>query len=126
MSMQELNRKHNSKNPHQGPYSKVLCVCSAGLLRSPTAALVLSQEPFNFNTRAAGLTPDFALVRVDDVLLHWADLVVCMELEQFETLQGKHPAIVCLEIEDSFAYRDENLIALIKSKFIEKTGFEKV
>ena len=47
--MSKMNRLANTQNKYQGKYKKVLCVCSAGLLRSPTAALVLSQEPFNFN-----------------------------------------------------------------------------
>ncbi len=44
-----------SQNPYQGKYKRVLCVCSAGVLRSATTAVVLSKEPFNFNTRSAGL-----------------------------------------------------------------------
>ena len=51
-----MNRIANSTNPFQKDYKRVLCVCSAGLLRSPTAAYVLSQAPYNYNTRAAGLT----------------------------------------------------------------------
>lgn len=76
-----MNRIANSTNQFQGSYKRVLCVCSAGLLRSPTTALVLSQPPYNYNTRAAGLTKEFALVPVDPVLLHWADEVVCMNSE---------------------------------------------
>ena len=48
-------------NPYQGDYHKVLCVCSAGCLRSPTAAVVLAQEPFNFNTRSAGVYDGMAI-----------------------------------------------------------------
>jgi len=32
---------------------------------------VLSQEPYNYNTRAAGIVDDYALVPVDEVLLNW-------------------------------------------------------
>ncbi len=35
------NRWGNIDNPYQGSAKKVLCVCSAGMLRSPTAANVL-------------------------------------------------------------------------------------
>ncbi len=93
------NRKRNSGNPYQGEFKRVLCVCSAGLLRSPTAAMVLSQDPFNFNTRAAGIVPNYALIPVDEVLLEWADEIVCMELEHkimLEMLTKKK--IICLEI----------------------------
>lgn len=81
-----MNRLANSSNIYQGKFKRVLCVCSAGLLRSPTAAFVLSQEPYNYNTRAAGLIKEFALVPVDEVLIRWADEIVCMSNEQAEQL----------------------------------------
>ena len=67
--MSTMNRMSTVHNRYQGDYKRVLCVCSAGLLRSPTAALVLAQDPYNYNTRAVGVTQDFALVPVDRVLL---------------------------------------------------------
>lgn len=116
-----MNRLANCKNEYQGRYKRVLCVCSAGLLRSPTTAVVLSQEPYNFNTRAAGLVPEFALVPVDKVLLSWADEIVCMTEEQGEALAElvKHREInvIVLGIEDSFAYRDPELVTLVKEKY---------
>lgn len=111
-------RIQNSSNPFQGSFKKVLCVCSAGLLRSPTAALVLSQEPFNFNTRCAGLVEYYALVLVDEVLLRWADEVVCMTIEQeLELREMTDKPIVCLKIPDSFAYRDPDLIIMIRERY---------
>ncbi len=62
-----FNRLHNMRNPHQGSNKKVLCVCSAGLLRSPTLAWILSNEPFNFNTRAVGTSSEYALIVLDEV-----------------------------------------------------------
>jgi predicted protein tyrosine phosphatase len=120
-----MNRLANAGNIYQGKYKRVLCVCSAGLLRSPTAAFVLSQEPYNYNTRAAGLTKEFALVAVDEVLLHWADEIVCMSDEQAEQLaditeEGKR--IVSLNIEDNYRYRDPELIALIRLKYDSPLG----
>lgn len=114
-----MNRLGNAKNYNQGDFKKVLCVCSAGLLRSPTTAVVLSQEPYNFNTRAAGLVPEFALVPVDKVLLYWADEIVCMTEYQAKTLRGLAPnkPVICLNIEDSYRYRDPELIQLIKEKY---------
>lgn len=115
-----MNRLGNCDNPWQGSYKRVLCVCSAGLLRSPTAAWVLSQEPYNFNTRAAGLTKEFALIPVDKVLLAWATEVVCMNSEQAEKLRemaGDDKPIVNLSIPDTFGYRNPDLIELIKSRY---------
>jgi predicted protein tyrosine phosphatase len=116
-----MNRLANSTNPYQGEYKKVLCVCSAGILRSPTAAMVLSQEPYNFNTRAAGLTAEFALVPVDEVLLQWADLIVCMddrqEAQLREMLGEEERPIVNLGIPDVYGYRDPVLIDLIRERY---------
>lgn len=116
--MSEMNRMYNCKNPYQGKYKRVLCVCSAGLLRSPTTALVLANEPFNYNTRAAGLDTDHALIAVDDVLLEWADEIVCMTKSQEGELKLKtDKLVVCLNIPDSFAYRDSRLVTLIKNNY---------
>lgn len=116
-----MNRLGNAQNPHQGKAKRVLCVCSAGLLRSPTAAVVLSQEPFNFNTRAAGIDEEYALIPVDDVLVAWADQIVCMErgheeelLERFPGAKGK---VVVLGIMDNYAYRDPQLVRLITQQY---------
>lgn len=118
-----MNRLANSGNIYQGKYKRVLCVCSAGLLRSPTAAFVLSQPPYNFNTRAAGLTKEFALIPVDRVLLHWADEIVCMDNGQAEQLRDmleSEKPIVVLNIEDSYRYRDPELIEAIKTAYDAK------
>ena len=125
MSRFLMNRLGNAGNFNQGEYKKVLCVCSAGLLRSPTTAMVLSQDPYNYNTRAAGLVESYALIPVDQVLLYWADEIVCMTEEQKEELEAKlktfnyKKPIVCLNIEDSFAYRSPQLIKQIKKNYAE-------
>lgn len=118
VNMSLFNRIANSNNRFQGDYKRVLCVCSAGLLRSPTTAVVLSQEPYNYNTRAAGLVPDFALVPVDEVLLEWAQEIVCMTKEQERELKFKtKKPIVCLDIPDNFAYRDPELMKMIAERY---------
>lgn len=116
-----MNRLGNCGNYNQGGTKKVLCVCSAGLLRSPTAAVVLSQPPFNYNTRAAGLEKQFALIPVDQVLLEWADEIVCMDEDQLARLRAlvgdNVKPIINLNIMDSFRYRDEGLMWMIRSKY---------
>ena len=119
-----MNRLANCTNRYQGEYKRVLCVCSAGLLRSPTAAFVLSQEPYNFNTRAAGLNPEFALVPVDRVLLEWADEIVVMSAQQAEQIRAMledEKQIVVLGIPDNFRYRDPELIRLIRESYDNHT-----
>lgn len=103
----------------QGTYKKVLCLCTANSLRSPTAAIVLAQEPFNFNTRSAGTVPFYALIPVDDVLVAWADEIVCMEAKHAEGLpQGKK--VVVLDIPNDFKYRQPELMGLIKTRYMER------
>lgn len=120
-----MNRMANCRNPYQGEHKKVLCVCSAGLLRSPTTAMVLSKEPFNFNTRAVGLNEDYALIPIDDVLVRWADVIVCMEEKQAEAIKEMYPetdtfppspSVICLDIPDNFPYRDPKLVELITER----------
>lgn len=121
-----MNRIHNATNPNQGKFKRVLCVCSAGVLRSPTAAEILSQPPFNFNTRAAGIDSDFALIPVDGALLEWADEVVCMTSYQYEALrqQGYSKPIITLDIEDNYEFRDPELVKLITERYTEITKAE--
>ena len=128
-----MNRIGNCANIYQRMefFKPVLCVCSAGLLRSPTAAVVLSQPPFNFNTRCAGVTTEFALVPVDEALLVWAEEIVCMELKHEQQLKEimaksnfKEKPIIRLDIPDEYPYRNPDLMELIKNRYIEKTGFK--
>lgn len=122
--MSLMNRLATADNRHQGEYKRVLCVCSAGILRSPTAAVVLSQAPFNFNTRAAGVDEDFALFPVDQVSLHWADEIVCMTRShkyKLEELMKKYDvddvSLYCLDIPDTFEYRNPELMKLIAERY---------
>ena len=116
------NRKWNCHNEYQGKYKRVLCVCSAGLLRSPTTALVLAKSPFNFNTRSCGLDTGHALIPIDSILLEWADEVVCMTTEQYARLKEMtNKQIVCLNIGDLYEYQDPKLISLIRERYTANT-----
>lgn len=114
------NRIWNIKNPYQGDAKKVLCVCSAGLLRSPTAANVLHQTA-GFNTRAAGVSLDHALIPVDEVLLAWADEIVVMQREHAEALNALFGVdikdVTILDIPDNFSWEDPQLKVLIKEAY---------
>lgn len=120
--MNNRNRLGNAGNRFQGSTKKVLCVCSAGLLRSPTAAVVLSAPPFNYNTRAVGVDKEFALIPVDEVLLEWADEVVCMERSHATELidLGYSKPMIILDIKDDFEYRNPKLMREIRSKYQEQ------
>lgn len=115
------NRKWNSQNPHQGNQEKVLCVCSAGLLRSPTVANVMAATG-KFNTRAVGLEVDFALIPVDNVLLSWADSIVCMDFSQCERVDemlGNNqllPNIYNFSIPDDFEFMQPELVEIVENR----------
>jgi len=117
--MMASNRVHNLSNPHQGDYKKVLCVCSAGLLRSPTTAEVLSRV-FDYNTRAVGLDVDYALIPIDQYQVDWADEIVCMGLSQKVRIDAsfvpKNP-VVNLEIPDIYGFRDPDLIQMVEANY---------
>ena len=126
--MSTKNRIGNAGNRFQGQYKRVLCVCSAGLLRSPTAAWVLSQDPFNFNTRAVGISQEYALIPIESVHIHWADEIVTLESSHTQIVQklikdigffDSAPKIIQLDIPDDYAYRDPTLIELIKNRYNE-------
>ena len=113
-------------NEYQGDYKRVLTVCSANMLRSPTIAHVLSAEPYNFNTRSAG-TAGFALIPVTTDLLMWADEIVCADTEhaldvrqQLMEFQLDKP-VINLNISDIYEYRNPELIKLIKERYAERT-----
>lgn len=113
-------------NQFQGDYKRVLTVCSAGILRSATAAHVLCQRPFNFNTRNVGTAP-YALIPLTDDLIMWADEVVCMENEHKNAVYNKmmsmdlYKPITVLDIEDIYEYRNPKLVKLIKQRYRERT-----
>ena len=116
-----MNRMGNAKNEYQGKTKKVLCLCSAGLLRSPSLALMLSQEPYNYNTRAAGVSDEYALIPVDDVLIHWADTIICVEPHIEYLLRSKfnvdNKDVMSLDIPDMYGYRDPKLMKIIKEQY---------
>lgn len=117
-------------NEYQGSYKKVLCVCSAGILRSPTIAHILSAEPYNFNTRIAGCA-SYALTPVTEDLLQWADEIVCADTEHAIYIRNRlmelgvnvDPKIINLKIEDIYEYRNPELVRLIHHHYTKATHF---
>ena len=114
--MTTFNRLHNMRNPNQGNNKKVLCVCSAGLLRSPTLAWILSNEPFNYNTRAVGTSSEYALIVLDEVQLQWADAVVFVDDGNYRVACYDHKELLdnmechVLDIPDIYQFRHPKLV----------------
>jgi len=123
--MTTFNRLHNMKNPNQGKAKKVLCVCSAGLLRSPTLAWILSNEPFNYNTRAVGTSNDYALIALDEVQLQWADAVVFVDDGNHAVARYEHAELIdnmechVLKIPDVYQFRHPKLVEAATSQLKE-------
>jgi predicted protein tyrosine phosphatase len=121
--MSRYQRMGVHSNQYQGYYKKVLTVCSAGILRSATAAHILSAEPYNFNTRNVGIE-SYALIPLTEDLLMWADEIVCMQKEHQifvlkKMLEWHIPEkrIIVLNIEDIYEYRHPELVRLIIEKY---------
>lgn len=125
-----FNRLHNMRNPNQGSAKKVLCVCSAGLLRSPTLAWILSNDPFNYNTRAVGTSSDYALVVLDEVQLQWADAVVFVDDGNYRAACFDHSELIynmehhVLKIPDMYKFRHPALVEIATMQL--KEAFEVV
>ena len=77
-------------NPFQSNRRRILFVCSAGLLRSPTGAHVGSTR--GYNTRAAGSAQAYALIPLTANLIEWAQTIVFVNrennLQALETFRG--------------------------------------
>lgn len=128
------NQRGNLDNSHQDIENRkrVLCVCSAGMLRSATMAVVFAQN-FGYNTRSAG-TEDYALIPVTEALVRWADIIICAEpihkqrilsdISYDEVLgelkvffdETKNKILV-LDLPDDFNYMDQTLVKLITERY---------
>jgi len=88
-------------------------------LRSPTIAFVLSNPPYNANTRAVGTNEEYALICVDDALIEWADEIVCADFDSYSTITENYPrrTAINLNLPDEYDYRDSKLIELIKTNY---------
>lgn len=113
------NRLHNATNPLQGPYKRILCVCSAGLLRSPTMAFVLGQ--MGHNARAVGSVPNYALIPIDEVLIYWAQEIVFVNKENHDDVKHKYDLsntdVIVLDIPDNYNYRDPDLMKICEDQY---------
>jgi len=86
-------------NKYQGTASRYLFVCSAGLLRSPTAASVA--DSLGYNSRSCG-SHSYALIPISVNLIHWANKIFFVEennyLESLQVFFGDRET--CKMIED--------------------------
>jgi protein-tyrosine phosphatase len=96
----------------------ILFICSKNEWRSRTAETIFKHNQ-NHHFRSAGTSQE-ARVKVNEKLIHWADLIFVMEKKHKLRLEEKfgdllhHKKIVILNIEDNYEYMDEELIHLLK------------
>lgn len=99
------------------PGPRVLFVCGRNLRRSPTAVAIYANDP-RLEVRSAGVSPKSRRA-VSAPLLEWATLIVVMERKHASRLREAFPAvalppIVSLDIEDDYAFMDDELIERIR------------
>lgn len=122
--MSTMNRMANCHNRYQGSDLKVLCVCSAGLLRSPTMARVLHRDYEEVNARAVGFSHEYALIPLEDVHLEWADIILSANYDAWEAVDSilanseylNIKTHINMEIPDNFGFGDPKLEAIIRGK----------
>jgi len=99
---------------------KVLFICEANRLRSPTAETIFSTFP-GVEAKSAGVGKE-ATVPVSTELLEWADLIFVMEKRHRNIIHSRfkeiylRKRIICLYIPDEFEFMDPELVSLLEEK----------
>jgi len=99
---------------------RILFLCTANKLRSPTAEQVFSQYP-NLEVASAGLGND-AVEQLTAEHLEGVDTIFVMEKAHRNKLSKKfkqyigNAKVICLNIPDEYAYMDPELITLLKTR----------
>ena len=115
-------------NHSQGSELRVVFVCSAGMLRSPTAARIAGE--YGINARSAGSHLHYALIPLSANLIKWAHWVVfmnssnedefCRKISDVEMLTELQNKSIVWDIEDVYNYMGDSLVWKIE-KEIERT-----
>ncbi len=99
---------------------RLLFICSANKLRSPTAEQVFSQYE-GIEALSAGTNND-ADTPLDEELIEWADIIFVMEKHHLNKIRRKFfsklkdKRIVTLGIKDEYEFMADGLIRLLKAK----------
>ena len=99
---------------------RLLFICTANRLRSPTAEQVFSQYP-NVEARSAGLAHD-AVDPLTPEHFEDIDIIFVMEKQHRNKLSKRfkrdigQARVVCLNIPDDYDYMQPELISLLKAR----------
>ena len=105
---------------------KLLFVCDANRLRSPTAEAIFSSYP-NLEVKSAGLSHE-ATVPLSLELLDWADVIFVMEKRHRNLIHSRfkdlyqRKRIICLYIPDEFEFMDPELVQLLEERVTRQLG----
>ncbi|OFW06539.1 MAG: hypothetical protein A3H96_12785 [Acidobacteria bacterium RIFCSPLOWO2_02_FULL_67_36] len=105
---------------------RVLFVCQWNRSRSATAERLFCRRK-DLEVRSAGTSPD-ALVRVNERMLDWADVIFTMDEGQREEMAAMFPThaalerLVCLDIPDDFTFLQPALVDLLERKVATHLG----
>jgi predicted protein tyrosine phosphatase len=109
--------------PHTAPAKRVLFICRLNRHRSATAERIFCKRK-DLDVRSAGTEED-ALVRVNERMLDWAEVIFAMDPLQIEALRRMFPAhpaldrVVCLEIDDVYTFLEPRLVQMLEQR-VEK------
>ena len=119
------NQLYNIHNESQGNIKKVLCVCSAGLLRSATLQNTLIRE-YGYNVRNCGTEESYALIPISEALVLWADEIVFVSKSNYRSIQldleelnMPKEKIFILNIPDIYSFNDPKLVEICKQQYKE-------
>ncbi len=98
----------------------ILFVCSRNKWRSRTAETVFKNRNYH-DVKSAG-TSAGAVVKLNEKLLIWADLVFVMEQKHQEIIKSRFKSkdisekVVVLDIMDNYKYMDEELVQILEAE----------
>lgn len=92
----------------------MLFVCSIGLLRSPTGAVVGAER--GYNTRSCGVNQKLALIPLSINLIHWADHIVFVHKEVYDH------AVSLVRYDESLLEEMNNKAFIVNLQDIYSTG----
>ncbi len=97
----------------------ILFICSRNKWRSLTAETIFKNDQ-RHEFKSAGTEKD-ARIRINEKLIHWAELIFVMEKRHKHRLNERfgqglnEKQIIVLDIEDNYRYMDEELIEMLKT-----------
>lgn len=105
---------------------KILFVCNANQLRSPTAEKIYSDRK-DLEVKSVGIS-QLAKQCISQEIVDWADIIFVMEKNQqnkiirkFKGVYNKK-SVINLEIPDEYEFMEESLISTLKTKLNKYIG----